>query len=117
MAQITRLEQKAPSKRPEDVAVIEKPNFGRSLRNQERLIEGQAVHMEATLTPVNDPTMKVEWFFNGQPIPSGESLCASKEELSIVSALSSFPCKFRWGLRTICFIRLLLKLRFLWVIS
>ncbi|KAK8746935.1 hypothetical protein OTU49_016904 [Cherax quadricarinatus] len=71
MAQITRLEQKAPSKRPEDAQVIEKPHFGRSLRNQEHLMEGQAVHMEATLTPVNDPTMKVEWFFNGQPIPSG----------------------------------------------
>lgn len=74
MAQISRLEQKAPSKRPEDVPVIEKPNFGRALRNQERLIEGQAVHMEATLTPVNDPSMKVEWFFNGQPIPSGKPI-------------------------------------------
>ena len=74
MAQISRLEQKAPSKRPEDVPMIEKPVFGRALRNQERLIEGQAVHMEATLTPVNDPSMKVEWYFNGQPIPSGKHL-------------------------------------------
>lgn len=79
MAQISRLEQKAPSKRPEDVPVIEKPNFGRSLRNQERLIEGQAVHMEATLTPVNDPTMKVEWFFNGQPIPSGKQCIHARQ--------------------------------------
>ena len=39
--------------------------------NQEHITEGQAVHMEATLTPVNDPTMKVEWFYNGSPIPSG----------------------------------------------
>ncbi|KAG7174091.1 Titin-like 19 [Homarus americanus] len=71
MAQISRLEQKAPTKRPEDAVMIEKPNFGRSLRNQDHLMEGQAIHLEATLTPVNDPTMKVEWFFNGQPIPSG----------------------------------------------
>lgn len=71
MAKITRLEQKAPSKLPEDTMIVEKPNFGRALRNQDRLMEGQAIHMEATLTPVNDPTMKVEWFFNGQPIPSG----------------------------------------------
>ncbi|KAK3888336.1 hypothetical protein Pcinc_007597 [Petrolisthes cinctipes] len=71
MAQISRLEQKAPHKLPEDTVMIEKPHFGRALRNQERLIEGQAIHMEATLTPVNDPTMKVEWFFNGQPVPSG----------------------------------------------
>lgn len=72
MAQITRLEQKAPYKVQEETAMLEKPHFGRALRNQERLIEGQAIHMEATLTPVNDPTMKVEWFFNGQPIPSGK---------------------------------------------
>ncbi|XP_042888253.1 titin-like isoform X7 [Penaeus japonicus] len=71
MAKITRLEQKAPHRLPEDAVVIEKPNFGRPLRNQDHLIEGQSIHMEATLTPVNDPTMKVEWFFNGQPIPQG----------------------------------------------
>lgn len=28
-------------------------------------------HLEATLTPVNDATMKVEWFRNGRPIPQG----------------------------------------------
>jgi len=71
MSKLARLEQKAPSQLPEDIQMIEKPNFGRPLRNLENLIEGQAMHMEATLTPVNDATMKVEWFFNGQPIPSG----------------------------------------------
>ena len=72
MAKITRLEQKAPTKAQEDAVVIDKPHFGRALRNQDHLVEGQAIHMEATLTPVNDPTMKVEWYFNGQPIPSGK---------------------------------------------
>ena len=71
IAKIRRLEQKGLSKVQDEQVVIEKPNFGRALRNQEKLIEGQAVHMEATLTPVNDPTMKVEWFFNGSPVPSG----------------------------------------------
>lgn len=71
MAKIQRLEQKEGRKAAEETVVIEKPNFGRALRNQDKLIEGQAVHMEATLTPVNDPTMKVEWFFNGVPIPTG----------------------------------------------
>lgn len=71
MAKIQRLEQKVSGKAAEEQVVIEKPNFGRALRNQDKLVEGQAVHMEATLTPVNDPTMKVEWFFNGKPIPSG----------------------------------------------
>lgn len=49
----------------------EKPNFVRPLRNV-TAAEAQPVHLEATLTPVNDATMKVEWFRNdGKPIPQG----------------------------------------------
>ena len=44
--------------------------FGRPLKNAS-LVEGQPTHLEATLTPVNDANMKVEWFYNGQPIPQG----------------------------------------------
>lgn len=43
----------------EDVVVAEKPQFGRGLHNIEHLAEGKSAHLEATLTPVNDPTMKV----------------------------------------------------------
>ncbi|KAI5701651.1 hypothetical protein M8J75_011738 [Diaphorina citri] len=55
----------------EDVAISEKPQFGKPLKSVENLPEGQMAHLEATLTPVNDPTMKVEWFCNGKPIPQG----------------------------------------------
>ncbi|GLH07319.1 LOW QUALITY PROTEIN: Titin [Gryllus bimaculatus] len=55
----------------EDAVILEKPQFGRPLRNIENLAEGLSAHLEATLTPVNDPTMKVEWFCNGKPIPQG----------------------------------------------
>ena len=34
--------------------------------------EGQKVHFEARIIPVSDPTLKVEWFLNGQPIKQGE---------------------------------------------
>lgn len=54
----------------EDNFVAEKPQFGRPLRNA-NVSEGAPVHLEATLVPVNDPTMKVEWFCNGKPIPTG----------------------------------------------
>lgn len=57
-------------KQQEDVVVLEKPNFGRPLRNVNAQ-EGRPVHLEATLTPVNDPTMRVEWYCNGRPIPQG----------------------------------------------
>jgi hypothetical protein len=55
----------------EDILVTEKPQFGRPLKNVEHLPEGRSVHLEATLIPVNDPTMKVEWYRNGVPIPQG----------------------------------------------
>lgn len=58
--------------RTEETVIAEKPQFGRPLRNVEHLPEGLNVHLEATLTPVNDPTMKVEWYCNGRPIPQGE---------------------------------------------
>nr|XP_036671085.1 titin isoform X4 [Drosophila suzukii] len=48
----------------------ERPQFGRPLRNA-KVNEGTPVHLEATLIPVNDPTMKVEWYCNGTPIQTG----------------------------------------------
>ncbi|KAL6255452.1 hypothetical protein P5V15_013787 [Pogonomyrmex californicus] len=55
----------------EDTIIAEKPTFGRPLKNIEHLPEGKSAHLEATLTPVNDPTMIVEWFRDGRPIPQG----------------------------------------------
>ncbi|XP_033210459.1 titin [Belonocnema kinseyi] len=55
----------------EDVVIAEKPKFGRPLKNIEHLPEGKSAHLEATLTPVNDPTMVVEWYRDGRPIPQG----------------------------------------------
>lgn len=60
------------SKRKDDdeLIIMEKPEFGRPLRNA-AVVEGKPVHLEATLTPVNDPTMVVEWYCNGKPIQQG----------------------------------------------
>ena len=60
------------TRRPDEVdaAVTDKPSFGRTLANL-NLVEGQSAHLEATLVPVNDPTMRVEWFHNGRPINQG----------------------------------------------
>ncbi|XP_014485703.1 PREDICTED: titin [Dinoponera quadriceps] len=55
----------------EDKIIAEKPAFGRPLKNIEHLPEGKSAHLEATLTPVNDPTMIVEWYRDGRPIPQG----------------------------------------------
>lgn len=72
LEKIKTLESYKPG-RKEEVTVLtsEKPNFTRPLRNV-AVAEAQPVHLEATLTPINDPTMKVEWFRNdGKPIPQG----------------------------------------------
>lgn len=73
LQKIQYLEDESRYKRvsTEEKVVAEKPQFGRPLKNIEHLPEGSSAHLEATLTPVNDPTMKVEWFRNGKPIPQG----------------------------------------------
>lgn len=38
------------------------------LQNLENVPELNSVHFEATLIPVGDPNMVVEWFHNGQPL-------------------------------------------------
>lgn len=66
---IMYLESDARLRRVDEVdsAVTDKPSFGRPLRNVQ-LKEGQSAHLEATLAPVNDTTMRVEWYHNGRPI-------------------------------------------------
>ncbi|XP_074100964.1 sallimus isoform X11 [Cotesia typhae] len=73
LKKIQYLEDDSRFKRIErdDSFVAEKPKFGRPLKNIEHLPEGKSAHLEATLTPVNDPTMVVEWYRDGNPIPQG----------------------------------------------
>ncbi len=72
LSKIHALENPKQRKKAEtDVLMIEKPEFGRSLSNIENLKEGQPFHLEATLTPANDPTMKVEWLVDGRPLQTG----------------------------------------------
>lgn len=32
--------------------------------------EGQKAHIEGRIEPIHDPTMRIEWYHNGKPIPS-----------------------------------------------
>jgi len=47
-----------------------KPLFIKPLKNHQT-IELTNVHFETRLNPIGDPTMKVQWFCNGKPIPVG----------------------------------------------
>ena len=67
---IKYLESKHQKSAEEELSAPEPPQFGRQLKNL-TIEEGAAAHFESTLTPVNDASMRVEWFFNGKPLPSG----------------------------------------------
>lgn len=41
-------------------------------QNISNLGEGEIAHFEASLTPVGDQSMKVEWFFNGKAIEASK---------------------------------------------
>lgn len=49
---------------------FESPIFISHLNNVE-CAEGDTVHFECHVEPSKDPTMKIEWFANGKPLPSG----------------------------------------------
>lgn len=49
------------------------PQFIIPLRDATQ-IEGGKIHFEARIEPVGDPTMRVEWFFNGKAMAASRSL-------------------------------------------
>lgn len=56
----------------EDVKVTSGPVFITPLSGPTKLVEGNSSHLECRIEPYPDPTMKIEWFFNGKPLPSGK---------------------------------------------
>lgn len=55
----------------EDTTILQAPQFTRPLHNLET-VENTNVHLECRLKPVGDSSMKVDWFVNGRPVPTGE---------------------------------------------
>lgn len=45
------------------------PRFVTQIQDQTSLVEMEQTKFECQLAPVGDPNMKVEWFFNGKPLP------------------------------------------------
>uniref|UniRef100_A0A1I8A340 Ig-like domain-containing protein n=1 Tax=Steinernema glaseri TaxID=37863 RepID=A0A1I8A340_9BILA len=62
-----------PRRSPTPATHVDRPNFHSELRSSE-LFEGQPIHLETKLTPINDPSLKIEWYFNGNPIKASERL-------------------------------------------
>ena len=53
-----------------EINVIQAPFFTKPLHNIET-IEGTNIHLECRLQPIGDPTMRIEWYVNGQPLKIG----------------------------------------------
>lgn len=49
----------------------EAPKFTKQISSLTKLVEGQSAHFEARLTPINDPELHVEWYWNGKKLPHG----------------------------------------------
>lgn len=78
LQQIQQLEDYSKYQRQESMeeSCNQKPVFIRPLQNLGELEEGRNAHFEAQLTPVNDPTMRVEWYKDGQQITASSRITA-----------------------------------------
>jgi titin len=61
----------------DDAVVNQPPVFMESLKDIGTVNEGQNIHVEATIEPKNDPSLKVEWELNGKSVSSGSRLKTS----------------------------------------
>lgn len=68
---IRQLEHKPekPVRVPEEL--YRKPVWTKPLQNVDDLTEGGVAHLDGHVEPMNDPNLKVEWFFNGEPLGTG----------------------------------------------
>ena len=64
-------QQKQQTKKEEVVEKFGAPSFLTPLRDQ-AINEGERIHFEAKISPLGDPSMKVEWYFNGAAIPASK---------------------------------------------
>lgn len=73
---IQQLEDYSRYQRTESVeeSSAQRPQFIRPLQDLGELQEGRNAHFEAQLTPVSDPTMKVEWYKDGRPITASSRI-------------------------------------------
>lgn len=67
----------------------QRPIFIRPLQDLGELQEGRNAHFEAQLTPVSDPTMKVEWYKDGRHI-TASTFCLSSLELNYFHSIMVF---------------------------
>lgn len=75
---IQQLEDYSKYQRTESIeeSVNQKPVFIRPLVDMGELEEGRNAHFEAQLSPVSDPTMRIEWYKDGRAITASSRITA-----------------------------------------
>ncbi|PIO69613.1 immunoglobulin I-set domain protein, partial [Teladorsagia circumcincta] len=68
-AKIQEMENRQEIRPPSPEMSFPPPTFTEQLQNIDEATEADAVRLDCRLVPVNDPTLKVTWTVNGQPIP------------------------------------------------
>ena len=70
MRKITELERSRASHRQisEDQQQFDKPVFVTPLTGTSVVAEGQSAHMECRVVPLNDASLKINWFKNGEAL-------------------------------------------------
>lgn len=84
----TSMMAKGPPAKRRGSAGFETPAFVRGIEGGGPVPEGETVHLETSYTPINDNSLQVEWYKDGQPVNAGE-LCwgeATSEEKSVAYA-------------------------------
>ena len=65
------------------------------------MVEGQGAHFEATIEPVDDPDMRIEWILNGQPIGESE-LCIFQSQNNQIHVFFDRSVVTKASERTLC---------------
>ncbi len=78
MSQFQQLEARSHTARTEvlEEQTTQAPVFTSSMKSIE-VKEGQRAHFECRIIPVSDPTLKVEWMHNGNPLKQGKKMILS----------------------------------------
>lgn len=69
MRRIQEIEAQRPAEPDVEELQAEAPQFIQQLNGAvEKLKEGQPLHLDCAVLPINDPNLRIEWLFNGVPL-------------------------------------------------
>ncbi|KHJ85838.1 immunoglobulin I-set domain protein [Oesophagostomum dentatum] len=68
-AKIQEMENREEIREPSPEMSFPPPTFTEQLKNIDNATESDSIRLDCRLVPVNDPTLKVYWTVNGNPLP------------------------------------------------